>query len=107
VGFNPAISPKSLKKIYQEIRGWKLHLKSGHTLEDLAEFINPKMRGWMNYYGSYNKSALAVVFLRLNWILNKWARKKYKRLRKSKRLAWKWLNRIMKNEPTLFAHWSN
>ena len=107
IGYTPAISPKSLKKIYKEIRSMKLHLKSGHTLEDLAELINPKMRGWMNYYGSYYKSALDVVFYRLNWILNKWARKKYKRLKKSKRLAWKWLNRIMKKEPTLFAHWSN
>ncbi len=107
LGYTPAISPKSLKKIYQETRSLKLHLKSGHTLEDLAELINPMMRGWMNYYGSYCKSALDVVFRRLNWILNKWATKKYKRLRKSKRLAWKWLKRIMKKEPTLFAHWSN
>jgi RNA-directed DNA polymerase len=107
VSFSPAISPKALKKIYRTIREWELHRRTRSTLEDIAKEINPVLRGWMNYYGSYYKSALGVVYRRLNWILNKWATRKYKRLKGSKHRAWAWLNRIMEKEPTLFAHWGN
>lgn len=107
VSFSPAISTKSLKKIYGTIREWELHRRTRSTLEDIAKEINPVLQGWMNYYGSYYKSALGVVYRRLNWILNKWATRKYKRMNGSKRRAWTWLNRIMEKEPTLFAHWGS
>ena len=105
VNFSPAISPKSLKKIYHTMRGWELHIKTGRTFEDIASVVNPSVRGWMNYYGRYVKSALGVVFTHLNWILIKWMTNRYRRLKGSKRRAWVWMKQIMKKEPMLFAQW--
>ena len=53
VRFSPAASNKSIKKMNQRIRAWKLHQKSGRTLQELAQNINVIVRGWFNYYGSY------------------------------------------------------
>jgi len=66
---------------------------------------NPIIRGWINYYGSYYKSALNRVFLQLVRSLMKWAMKKYKKLRGHLQRATHWLGRIARREPNLFAHW--
>ena len=36
----------------------KLHRRSENKIEMIAEAINPTVRGWMNYFGAYNKSAM-------------------------------------------------
>ena len=54
--FVPAISPEALAKISGEVRRWRLHQRTGHDLNDLAERINPIVRGWMNYYGRFFRS---------------------------------------------------
>ena len=56
--FAPAISPEALKKISREVRGWRLHRRTRHDLNDLAEQINPIVRGWMTYYGRFFRSRL-------------------------------------------------
>jgi RNA-directed DNA polymerase len=50
-GFAPAISPEALKAIRCVVRGWRIHTRTRNTLEDLADLINPIVRGWMTYYG--------------------------------------------------------
>jgi RNA-directed DNA polymerase len=64
------------------------------------------IRGWINYYGSYYKSALYPLFDQLNRALRKWAMRKYKKLRGKKRRAKYWLGRIARRQRYLFAHWS-
>lgn len=103
--FTPAVSDKALNAIKEEIRSWKLPLRSDKTLEDLARMFNPKVQGWINYYGKFYKSELGYTLRILNVKLNKWATRKYKRLRRHRRRAECWLGRIAKKEPTLFAHW--
>jgi RNA-directed DNA polymerase len=44
-GFNPAVSDEASKRIRQQIRSWRLHLRSGSTIGDLAREINPIVRG--------------------------------------------------------------
>jgi len=56
--FVPAISRDALTRISREVRGWRLHRRTGHTLDDLAERIDPIVRGWMNYYGRLFRSQL-------------------------------------------------
>jgi hypothetical protein len=51
--FTPAISPRSAKKIRQQARRWRLHLRTSQSLEDIASTVNPVIRGWGNYYGAY------------------------------------------------------
>ena len=58
-------------------------------LSELAEWLNPIVRGWMNYYGQFNRDEMYSLLERVNTYLMRWARKKYKRLRSWKRFkAW-------------------
>ena len=105
VNFSPAVSKKAAKKINTTIRSWHIHQRSDKTLEDLSRMFNPILRGWINYYGSYYKSALYPVLRHLDQILVKWAMRKYRKLRGHQRRAAHWLRAISKKEPKLFAHW--
>jgi group II intron reverse transcriptase/maturase len=103
-GFLPAISKEALKKISQEVRSWRLHLRTRATAADLAWLINPKVRGWMNYYGAFYPSALYGVCYRINIYLMRWLMRKYKKIK-----GWKKAKRSMvdaiKRRPRYFAHW--
>src|SRR5258708_28037337 len=68
--------------------------------------FNPVMRGWMNYYGRYYKSALYPTLRYLNLLLARWAMAKYKRLRRHGRQAEHWVRKVSLRDPALFAHWS-
>ena len=105
VRFSPAVSNKASKSIRQTIRSWRLSRRSDKSLEDFARMFNPIIRGWINYYGSYYKSALRPIFDQLNRCLRKWAMRKYKKLRGRPRRARYWLGRIARRQPYLFAHW--
>jgi len=105
LGFNPAVSKVAIKRMYQKIRDWRLHKQTSRTLDGIAGYINPIVSGWLNYYGKYYKSALYPIVNHLNRKLVKWAIQKYKRMKGSQRRATKWLNRIKKKEPNLFAQW--
>ena len=104
VSFAPAVSRKAAKAIVAEIRRWQIHRKSDKSLEDLSRMFNRVIRGWVNYYGRYHRSALARVFCCLNRRLVRWVQRKYKRYR-SQRRATRWLRAIARKQPALFAHW--
>ena len=53
--FQPAMSREKLVEKGREVRGWRLHRRLGDSLEDLAEAINPIVRGWMHYYGRFRR----------------------------------------------------
>ncbi len=105
-GFLPAVSNKAAKKIRQTVRSWKLHRLTDKSLEDFAHIFNPVIRGWINYYGSYYKSALYPIFQHLENILSRWAVRKYKRLRNCQQRARYWLRTIAKRQPRLLAYWT-
>ena len=66
---------------------------------------NSVLRGWLQYYGRYCRSAMGVIFNLFNRKLVKWVMKKYKRLRRSKTQASKWLTKVARQNKTLFIHW--
>jgi len=105
VSFIPAISNKAAKSLRNTIRQWKLHRRTDKSIDELAQLFNPVLRGWINYYGSFYRSALYRTFKPLNNIIAQWATRKYKRLKRHKRLACRWLECIAKRQPRLFAHW--
>ena len=105
VNFSPGISSKAAKGIRATMRDWRLHLRSDKSLKDLARMFDAVLRGWINYYGSYYKSAMYPTLRHLDWILVRWAMRKYKRLKGHQRRAGQWLARIARREPWLFAHW--
>jgi RNA-directed DNA polymerase len=102
--FLPAISPEALKAKSVRLRELRIHRHTNLTLEDLARWLNPIVAGWMRYYGRYYRSALYPLLRRVNVYVRRWAGKKYKRLRTYKRFK-QWWVRLLKREPSLFAHW--
>jgi len=105
INFSPAMSSKAATKVRQEMRRWRLHLRSDMALKELGSFWNPVLRGWINYYGNFYRSSLNSVFRHLNRALVRWAMRKYKRLRRRPRRAGHWLGVVARREPGLFAHW--
>ncbi|MFD5193854.1 group II intron maturase-specific domain-containing protein [Streptomyces sp. NPDC058357] len=100
-----AISKNALKKISREIRSWRIHMRIHMTLQELARWVNPIVRGWMQYYGAYYRSALHPLLTRINACLMRWVRKKYRRLRTFKKAHACW-KRVTKQYPRLFAQWA-
>jgi RNA-directed DNA polymerase len=105
VGFLPAVSDEAAKSMRGTIRGWRIHRMTDKSIKDLACMFNPIIRGWINYYGQFYKSALYPIFNQLNGALQRWAMRKYKKLRRRRRRAFYWLGRIAKRMSYLFAHW--
>lgn len=106
VSFSPAVSNTAAKSMRQEIRKWRLHRRSNWTLQQLAQAINPIVRGWINYYGRFYRSTLATAVLQqINEYLIRWAMWRYKPMRRSPRKAARFLARIARSDPNLFAHW--
>ena len=107
VSFAPAISTKAAKSIRTTIRQWQLaSTRNNQSLEDLAQLVNPAVRGWMNYYGRFYRSQCVRVLQYLNKVLATWARRKYKRLRRRRRASAHWLGCIARRNPTLFVLWT-
>lgn len=104
-GFNPAIAEKAKKRISKTIRSWKLQRWSAHSIEDIAKALNPVIRGWINYYGNFYKSELARIAKILDFALIRWARKKFRKLKRSYRRSRKYLHRVRRQNPCLFSHW--
>ena len=106
LGFGPAASAKATKEMRQTVRSWKIYKRVSDELETIAEWINPIIRGWINYYGKYQKSELHSVMLMINRALTQWARRKYRKMKRKKRQSIIWLHNYARYNPNLFAHWS-
>jgi RNA-directed DNA polymerase len=105
VSFSPAVSRDALVRIRHEIRGWRIHRRSDMTFAEIIAFINTRVAGWAAYYGRFYKSALYAAFRGLNVYLMRWAMRKYKSLKHSRKKAWAWLESVEERFPALFAHW--
>lgn len=105
VGFNPGVSNKSKKRLLDKLRKKKIHRKVRTDLENLAGMMNPILRGWINYFDKYHKTAISSTLIQVDEILVSWAVNKHKSFNRSRRKANQWLKSIAKREPTLFAHW--
>jgi RNA-directed DNA polymerase len=105
VSFCPAVSDDAVKRMAGTIKGWRLHLWSGKSLADLAEEINPIVRGWIDYYGYFYRSRLISLLRRIDEYLARWAMRKFKRLRGHPHRARRFVATVARREPGLFAHW--
>lgn len=102
--FLPSMSDKAQKAIREEIRGWRIQLRVNKSLQDIANMLNSKIQGWINYYSHYYKAGICKILEYINTILVKWVKRKYKTI-KSKKRATKWLAEIAQRDTKLFAHW--
>jgi len=103
--FLPAVSRKAMKAMNEKMHEWEALKKTTNTLQDIAKEINPVVRGWINYYGTFYKTKMKEFMHILNVKLQAWARRKYKRLRTGGMKTVKWLHQISRRRPKLFAHW--
>lgn len=94
VNFSPGASNKSKKRLMDKIREMEIQRKTRTSLEDLAEMMNPILRGWINYFNKYHKSSIYSIRYRMDNILAKWALNKYKSFNHSRERAHDWLGMI-------------
>jgi RNA-directed DNA polymerase len=105
INFSPAMSAKAGKAMRQEVRVWKLHLRSDKSLIDLSRMFRANIQGWINYYGRFYKSAMYPTLRHINRKLCLWARRKYKKLKHHRRRAEYRLGCIANMYPGMFPHW--
>ena len=106
LGFMPAISQKNISRIGEELFKLNIHRWVHFSLSRVAELLNAKIRGWINYYSKFRKSELRKLFRVVNLRLAKWVRNKYRKFRRRHWYnAFKFLQEIAKSYPNMFEHW--
>jgi len=106
VNFSPAIAPKSKKAIFSEIRQRCLHKRSDLSVKELANILNPVVRGWIEYYGAFFQSELIFLVHHLDKLIYRWVIRKYKKQGSNFKKADNWVKRIKSAKPNYFVHWS-
>jgi RNA-directed DNA polymerase len=103
VAFSPAISQRVKTNIRRVLREILRPLISHVKLEKFAERLNPKIRGWINYYTRFNRMIGLDVFYYLNELIRQWIKNTYKIGGK----AWLYdkYRAIQSANPDLFYHW--
>ncbi|MFC4334511.1 group II intron reverse transcriptase/maturase [Salininema proteolyticum] len=102
--FSPAVSRAARKRMSQVMRSWRIGRRTDRGFDEIARLVNPIVRGWMNYYGSFGRSELYPLLGQLNAMLAKWVRKKYRRFRSWKRFIRRWCQ-VVEEYPAYFEHW--
>ena len=104
-GFTPAVSPAALKTMRATIRDLNIRRQTQRKLGDVAQMLNPLLRGWIEYYGRYTPSALYPLFRYVNVTLLAWAQRKFKRFKAHKVRARVFLLKLAQTRADLFVHW--
>jgi len=104
-GFNPAVSPSAMKAMRQAIRDLNIWHQTQLSLQDIAQQLNPLLRGWIEYYGRYAPSALYPLLRYVNQTLLAWVMRKFKRFKGHKIQASQFLQRLATERVDLFVHW--
>lgn len=102
--FTPGMGNKAMQMIRQKLKREKLNSRVGQRIEEIAEMLNQKIRGWINYYGQYRRSELWKLAYYINYRLVKWLKSKYNSIL-SLTDAWKELAKVKDQAPRLFCHW--
>lgn len=69
MNFTPGVSKTAIKTMQLQTRKSGLRNKTAIKLQDIAKLYNPVLRGWIAYYGCYNKWTLTSVFRNFNTTL--------------------------------------
>ena len=75
------------------------------TFYKLSKELNPRVRGWYNYYGKFYPSALSGIGKVIDFQLGKWVRWKYPKTCAYHGQATSWLAPLRSKRAYLFAHW--
>lgn len=105
VSFTPAVSKAAVKAMRETTRKLNYRNRTELSLADISRLHNPILRGWLEHYGKFCRSAMYPVLRHFNRTLVAWAMRKYKRLKDRKTRASRFLEGFSKNQPHLFVHW--
>ena len=72
LGFDCAISIESRKRIATKLSALKVEKLSFKSIVGVAQYLNPLIRGWVNYYGKFRAYELTKVFRLLSNRLVGW-----------------------------------
>ena len=75
-------------------------------MQEVAARMNPVVRGWINYYSCFYRTAVHKILATLQGKLVRWVMRKYKRFKRRRGQAYRWLKQVQKKLPNLFMHWS-
>jgi RNA-directed DNA polymerase len=103
--FLPAVSEAAKKRMRQTIRAWEIPRQTSVSLNELAKRYNSHMRGWLNYFSHFRRSATREVCDYFDQTLMRWARRKYRKLAGRAQRSAGWLKSIQRKQPRLFVHW--
>jgi RNA-directed DNA polymerase len=101
--FGAAICQQAKTSIRGKLREVLPTRWSNQTLTWFAQQLNPKIRGWINYYAKFNQHKAYSVFYYLNDLIRKWIKNKYKIRVKSQ--LFKKYQLLQTANPILFYHW--
>jgi RNA-directed DNA polymerase len=104
-GFTPAVSKAAGKAFRAKIKEIWLNNRD-KTIYELAELMNPVIRGWSNYFSKFCSSEARKSLEYVNHTLVRMVKSRYKTIKRSKRKAWKYLTRLSMQEPRLYYHWT-
>jgi hypothetical protein len=96
-----------MKTMRETIRDLDLRRQTQLSLQDIAQQLNPLLRGWIEYYGRYAPSALYPMLRYVNHTLVTWVMRKFKRFKDHKILAGRFLERLAQERSDLFVHWQS
>jgi RNA-directed DNA polymerase len=103
--FLPAVSATALKSMRDTIRELGVRHQTHVSMSDIAEQLNPLLRGWIAYFGRYTPSALAPILNYVNATLRAWMMRKFKRYMGHKTKAGRFLQKLGRERSDLFIHW--
>src|SRR5271165_6088627 len=101
----PAVSPSALKAMRSTVRDLNIRQLTQRSLDDIARKLNPLLRGWIGYYGRYNRAALEAMLRHVNLTLVGWVMRKFKRFQARKVQAARFLEKLVRTRANLFEHW--
>lgn len=105
INFSAGASKVAIKDMKRQVRWWNLQLKNEWSISEIANYINPVIRGWYQYYGKFYRTALRWIWRNLNHYLCRWVMRKYKRYKRHKTQASNYLARIAAVKRETFFHW--
>ena len=106
LGYGCAISQSAQTRI---IQGWaKLnwHRRSTLSLQEIANEVNPPMRGIIRYYGKFKLWELQRLMWHFEFRLVKWVLNKYRKFKNSYTKAYQWIKMLKQTYPTMFYYWT-
>jgi RNA-directed DNA polymerase len=103
--FVPAVSPLALKSMRSAVRDLNIARRTHLSLADIAQELNPLLRGWIGYFGRYASRQLEPLLRHVNLTLRRWVMRKFKSFAGRMVAATRFLERLVKTRTELFVHW--